>query len=85
MEAPSQKVCNICHLPGIVTYYEFDDEKGKRVAKRHTCHCLGHEHIHASMWNRATGFANSEGKSIKSLSYDDFMKFFAKRKRKQQK
>lgn len=82
-EAPSQRVCNICRLPGVVTYFEFDEDKGTKVAKRHKCHCLGHEGIHSSLWNRASGFSNSEGNAIKSLSYDDFQKFFARRRRKQ--
>ncbi len=48
--------CNICHLPGEVTFKtdEHDPKTGRviQTTETHTIGCGGHEHIHPALWNR---------------------------------
>jgi len=61
--------CNICNLPGPVTYKEVDEDTGKIEEKTHNVGCLGHEHLHPSVWNFHP--------AVKP-SYDDYRKFYAR-------
>ncbi len=46
-----REVCNICGLPGIVTYRQVDQDTGKMEIKTVECDCLGHHGLHPSLLN----------------------------------
>lgn len=51
MNKPKKKqICNICNLPGVVTYTD-TDKNGRTITKTHEVLCVGHEGVHPSLWN----------------------------------
>ena len=58
---------------------EWNDEEKKFTRKEHTVPCLGHEHLHPSLWNmREVSDAGQE--FVRTLTFDDNRKTEARRK-----
>lgn len=50
---PNRKLnkCNICGLPGTVTFPDKDDD-GRDFTNSHEVPCLGHTGVHGALWNK---------------------------------
>jgi len=76
--------CNLCGGPREVTFTEEDSSTGKIVQKKHIVPCLGHPHIHPSLWNGSTAAINPESQAfIRVVTFDDYKKTEVKRRAKQ--
>lgn len=81
-EAKMNGKCNICGLPGEVSYIEVDPDTGERKKCKHVVPCLGHPHIHDSMWSLRDKYY-PEGKSgCRRITFSEYQMLAAKLRRK---